>query len=127
MVTLQIGSDAAADEFLVALTTSNSHAARSLQTSMATLTSVDSYHNDRKFKRVAEGIYEIKVPGIRLYCFKDQVDGLPARLIVATNGGTKNTKREQDSDIRRAMRIRESYFQLKALEDTRLRYLKLPR
>lgn len=94
---------------------------------MATITSVDSYHNDRKFKRVAEGIYEIKVPGIRLYCFKDQVDGLPAKLIVATNGGTKNTKREQDSDIRRAMRIRESYFQLKASEDTRLRYLKLPR
>lgn len=126
VVTLQMGSDAAADEFLAALTASNPHAARSLQTSMATITSVESYHNDRKFKRVAEGIYEIKVPGIRLYCFKDHLEGLPAKLIVATNGGTKNTKREQDSDIRRALRIRERYFQVKPLEDTRLRYLKLP-
>lgn len=126
VVTLQIGSDTAADEFLAALTASNPHAARSLQTSMATIASVDSYHNERKFKRVAEGIYEIKVPSIRLYCFMDQVEGLPAKLIVATNGGGKNTKREQDSDIRRAMRIRDRYFQLKLMDDTRLRYLRLP-
>ena len=126
VVTLQMGAEAAADEFLAALITSNPHAASSLKTSMATITSVDSYHNERKFKRVADGIYEIKVPGIRLYCFKDQVEGLPAKLIVATNGGTKNKKREQDTDIRRAVRIRERYFQVKPLADTRLRYLKLP-
>ena len=127
VVTLQMGGDAAAEEFLAALIASNPNAARSLQTSMATITSVDSYHNDRKFKRVGEGIYEIKVPGIRLYCFKERLEGQPAKLIIATNGGTKNTAREQDSDIRRATRIMERYFQLKSLEDTRLRYLKLPR
>ncbi len=125
VVTLQIGSDAAAGDFLAALIATNPHAAKSLQTSMATITAVDHYHNVRKFKRVADGIYEIKVPGIRLYCFKDEMDHLPAKLVVATNGGIKNTKRQQDGDIRRAIQIRESYMQLKTREDTRLRYLKI--
>ena len=92
---------------------------------MATITAVEEYHNERKFRRVAEGIYEIKVPGTRLYCFKDQVAGLPAKLIVATNGGGKNTEREQNSDIRRAIGLRERYLAMKGQETTELRYIKI--
>lgn len=92
---------------------------------MATITAVEGYYNDRKFKRVAEGIYEIKVPGVRLYCFKEQVEGLPAKLIVATNGGSKNTKKEQNGDIRRAIGLRERYLAMKDQEATELRYIKI--
>jgi hypothetical protein len=125
VVTLQIGNDRSADDFLYELIASNPNAAKSLQTSMATITSIEEYRNRRKFKRVAEGIYEIKVPGIRLYCFKEQLEGMPSKLIVATNGGRKNTKREQDSDIKQASVIRERFLTLKNLETTKLRYIKI--
>ena len=80
---------------------------------MATITSLETYNNDRKFKNVGDGIYEIKVPGIRLYCFKDEIEGLPAKLILATNGGTKNNKKEQNSDIKRAAGLRSRYLAAK--------------
>lgn len=125
IVTLRLGSDAPADDFLAALITSNRHAAKSLQTSMATITAVEGYQNERKFKRVAPGIYEIKVPG-RLYCFKDQRgDDPPITLIIATNGGNKNTKKEQGADIRRARKIRDRYLALKELPATTARYIPL--
>lgn len=123
VVTLRMGTVDDADRFLKTLITSNPHAAGSLKTSMATISSVDDYHNERKFKRVAKGIHEIKIPGIRLYCFRDEVEGLPAKLIIATNGGSKNTKREQNSDIKRACTLRTRYFELKEHEGTTLRYI----
>jgi len=125
VVTLKMGNEGSADDFVDNLITSNPNAARSLQTSMATITALDEYHNSHKFKRVAEGIYEIKVPGIRLYCFKEQLEGLPAKLIVATNGGGKNTEREQDGDIKRASGIRERCLAMKNQEATTLRYIKI--
>jgi len=113
VVTLQLGSDFQMENFLVSLIQSNPNAAKSLQTSMATITSLETYHNERKFKNVGDGIYEIKVPGIRVYCFKDEIDGLPAKLILATNGGTKNNKKEQNSDIKRAATLRSRYLAAK--------------
>ncbi len=124
VVTLRLDGDGSAEDFLNTLIASNPNAARSLQTSMATITAVGEYHNERKFKRVAEGIYEIKVPGTRLYCFKEQLDGLSTKLIVATNGGGKNTKREQNRDIQRAIGLRERYLVAKAEDATTFRYIK---
>jgi putative component of toxin-antitoxin plasmid stabilization module len=125
VVTLQLGADRQVADFLESLVISNPNAARSLHTSMATITSVDPYHNERKFKSVGGGVYEIKVPGIRLYCFKDEIDAHPAKLIIATNGGTKNNKREQNRDIQRASRLKEQYLAAKESEDTTLHYQKL--
>ncbi len=125
VVTLQLGNDSSVDDFLNDLIASNPNAASSLKTSMATITSVEDYHNERKFKRVAEGIYEIKVPGTRLYCFREQLDGLPSKLIVATNGGGKNTPREQNRDIKRAMGLRQRFLAMKNQESTELRYIKI--
>lgn len=90
---------------------------------MATITSVESYQNKQKFKKVGKGIFEIKVPGIRLYCFKDGIEGLPAKLIIATNGGTKNKKKEQQKDIARAEDIRTRYLTAKDRHDTTLNYI----
>lgn len=92
---------------------------------MATITSVDPYRNPRKFNDVGDGIFEIKVPGIRLYCFKDQIDALGTKFILATNGGTKNNKREQNSDIKRAALLRDRYFAAKKLPDTQLNYIQI--
>jgi putative component of toxin-antitoxin plasmid stabilization module len=123
VVTLQLEADTQLTDFLKLLSASNPNAARSLQTSITTITSVEIYRNERKFKHVGDGVFEIKVPGIRLYCFKDQIAGLPAKLIIATNGGTKNTKREQNSDIQRATRLMGRYFAAKPSASTQLRYI----
>ncbi len=92
---------------------------------MATITSVDPYRNKRKFNDVGDGIFEIKVPGIRLYCFKDNIDALGTKFILATNGGTKNNKREQNSDIKRAAHLRVRYFAAKNLPGTQLNYIQI--
>jgi len=124
VVTLGLGGDAPADDFLATLITSNPHAANSLKTAMATITAVEEYHNERKFKRVARGIYEIKAPGVRLYCFRDRLgEGQPMKLIVATNGGSKNTKKQQNGDIKTACQIRERYLAMKNQPDVTLRYI----
>jgi putative component of toxin-antitoxin plasmid stabilization module len=125
VVTLQLEADTQLTDFLKLLSASNPNAARSLQTSITTITSVEIYRNERKFKHVGDGVFEIKVPGIRLYCFKDQIAGLPAKLIIATNGGTKNTKREQNSDIQRATRLMERYFAAKPSAATKLHYIRI--
>lgn len=125
MVTLQLEADTQLADFLESLTASNPNAARSLQTSMATITSVEIYRNERKFKHVGDGVFEIKVPGIRLYCFRDEIEGLPSKLIIATNGGSKNTQREQNGDIRRATRLKEHYFAAKHSEATTLHYIRI--
>ena len=83
------------------------------------------YHNERKFKSVGGGVYEIKVQGIRLYGFKDEIADLPSKLIIATNGGIKNTKREQNSDIQRAARLRDQYLAAKQSEATTLHCLRI--
>jgi len=92
---------------------------------MATITSVDLYRNKRKFVDVGDGIFEIKVPGIRLYCFKDQIDSIKPKFILTTNGGTKNNKREQNSDIKRASQIKDRYFAAKKRADTTLHYIEI--
>lgn len=125
VVTLQMGKDRRVSDFLAKLIASNPNAAKSLQTSMATITSTHSYRNKRKFKDVGDEVFEIKVPGIRLYCFKDKIDTLESKLIIATNGGTKNNKREQNSDIKQAAQIRDRYFAAKNRSDTTLHYLKI--
>jgi putative component of toxin-antitoxin plasmid stabilization module len=124
VVTLQLGGDSQLQNFLESLIQSNPNAAKSLQTSMATITALEIYSNERKFKKVGDGIYEIKVPGIRLYCFKDEIEGLPAKLIVATNGGTKNNKKEQNSDIKRAIGLKSRYLAAKK-ENSQLHYIAL--
>lgn len=118
-----MGKDRRVTDFLAKLIASNPNAAKSLQTSMATITSTHSYRNQRKFKDLGDGVFEIKVPGIRLYGFQDEIDTLETKLIIATNGGTKNNKREQNSDINQATQIRARYFAAKNRSDTTLHYL----
>ncbi len=67
-------------------------------------------------------IYEIKTKGIRLYCLQDRLsDDLPC-LIIVTNGGTKNTDKEQTRDIKRAARIQAEYHLAIKSDNTTLTY-----
>lgn len=121
---LQMNNDASLGDFLHDLILSNPKAMNRIQTAMATISSEPHYYNDTKFKSVSEkGIYEIKAGGIRLYCFQDTLsDDLP-RLIIATNGGVKNTKKEQHRDILAASQIRERYLKAKKDDSTTLNYI----
>ena len=121
-VTLKLDGDESINVFLQNLISSNPNAAKGLQTSMQTIASTEFFQNERKFKRVGSGIFEIKVPGIRLYCFKDHIEGVEAKLIIATNGGKKNNAKEQHFDIKRAEHMRDRYLAAKELADTKLNY-----
>lgn len=123
VVSMQIDDNTELQEFLENKIKSDPAGMRRLQTAIATISSVENYVNKTKYRSVSEkGIYEIKTGGIRLYCFQDRLsDNLPC-LIIATNGGGKNTSKEQNRDINRAAKIKAEYLEAKQLDDTELDY-----
>jgi hypothetical protein len=55
-------------------------------------------------------LYEFKTrSGLRLYCFADG-----DALVILTNGGKKNTPREQNRDIEKARRLHDEFLTLKS-------------
>ena len=123
VVSLQIGDNTELQNFLDGLIKSDPIAMKRIQSAMVTISSEDNYVNDQKYKSTSEkGIYEIKAGGLRLYCFQDRLsDNLPC-LIIATNGGGKNAKKEQSRDIKRAAKIQREYKNAKKLDTTKLDY-----
>lgn len=61
-------------------------------------------HDRATFKCLdrATGLYEFRPSSLRLYCFIYE-----NTLVLLTNGGTKNNKKEQSRDIARAMQIQK--------------------
>ena len=108
MVTLGINGKDPSDKFLKKLQKDDSRKGKQMSARIAFVANLPSYQNDENFKHVGEGLYEFKRPGLRLYAFYDQFDELDGerQLILCSNGGTKNTKREQQSDIARAKSIK---------------------
>jgi len=108
-----------ASEFLQGLIKSQRNDAKKFHTTFATICSVENYSNKEKFRTLGNGIYEIKINGKRLYCFKDTsgdfetASGSSNHLILASNGGTKNTKREQQRDIKKTQDLKTQYFDAK--------------
>ncbi len=95
---------------------------------MTAIASEKFFRNTTKFKKVGDDIFEIKTKGgIRLYSFFTEIDGIDKpQLVLATNGGTKNTAKEQTRDIKEAEKIRERFIASMDLPKTKLKYLKLP-
>ena len=123
VVSMQIGDNTELQEFLNSMIKSNPAAMRRLQTAMATISSEENYVNRHKYKSTSEtGIYEIKTGNIRLYCFQDRLTDDNPCLIITTNGGTKNTKKEQSRDIQKAAQIRAQYHAAKESNKTVLTY-----
>jgi len=122
VVTLGLDGKDLSQEFLNNLERSNRPAAESLKNRIKTVSDHEHYHHNTEiFRSVGNGIYEFKPPGLRLYAFYDEVEGLDPQLIIATNGGTKNNKKEQSSDIARASSLRKRYLAAKKIPTTRFR------
>jgi len=125
VVTLGLDGKDLADEFLLRLAKSDPRGAESIKIRVQTVAEYDRYENEFTFRNVGDGIYEFKRPGLRLYAFYDDVAGLKPQLIVACNGGTKNTCKEQNADIAKARRLRSRYLEAKSLPNAKIRLILL--
>ena len=110
-------------EFLEALARGNKQGAEALKNRIQTVAERDRYENEITFRHVGDGVFEFKRNGLRLYAFYDELPGLQPQLIIATNGGTKNTKKDQEADISRAKIIRIRYHEAKSLPDTKFQLI----
>ena len=118
-----------ATEFLEALQRSRPRDAKKFKTIFNTICAVENYINQGKFKNLGNGIYEIKIHGLRLYSFKDasgdldEYTGNTNQLILTCCGGSKNTKGEQTRDIKKALELKRKYLNAKKQDDTELEYI----
>ena len=125
VVTLGLDGKDLAEEFLTNLAKSNPRGCESIKIRIQNVAEYDRYENDLTFNDVGGGIYEFKRPGLRLYAFYDQIPGLKPQLIIATSGGTKNSKKEQNGDIARAQVIHRRYLAAKALPNAKIKLITL--
>jgi len=95
------GSDDLID-YLAKLRKSNPKGYDILHGSFETLCNERAFHERATFKCLdrATGLYEFRASSLRLYGFFHA-----NTLVLLTNGGTKNNKKEQSRDIARARRI----------------------
>ena len=108
VVTLDIDGEDEAQAFLENLQKDDSRKWDAINTRITTISNYARYSNKLTFNPVGGGIFEFKRPGLRLYAFYDEF-GDEHHLILCTNGGTKNTKKEQQRDIKRAKSIKARY------------------
>lgn len=111
--TLNLDGNDEAASFLELLSRSNRAAYEQLKARIKAVCEHDRYENPYTFKHVGDGIFEFKIPGVRLYSFYESLsyseENTTAMLIIATNGGGKNTKKSQNEDISRAKALRSKY------------------
>jgi hypothetical protein len=117
VATLGIDGKDLAARFLKKLLHDDRNQWKSLKTRIITVSNYECYENNVTFKHLEDGIYEFKRPGLRLYAFYDTIENTD-HLIICTNGGTKNTKKAQGEDIRRALERKQRYFEGKELPHT---------
>ncbi|MGZ0654508.1 hypothetical protein ACWPKS_02785 [Coraliomargarita sp. W4R72] len=116
VVTLGINGKDLAEKFLQKLNKDDSRKWDQMTARIAFVSNFPTYENSQNFKSVGNGIHEFKRPGLRLYAFYDQI-GDEHQLILCTNGGSKNTKKEQQADIARAKSLRQQYLAAKESPD----------
>jgi hypothetical protein len=125
VVTLSLDGRNLADEFLNRLIKSNPRGAESIKTRVQNIAEHDRYEHEFTFRSVGGGIYEFKRPGLRLYAFYDELPGLKPQLIIASNGGTKNTRKNQQADIAKAQNLRARYLAAKSQPSTKIQLILL--
>jgi putative component of toxin-antitoxin plasmid stabilization module len=112
VVTVGINGKDEAEVFLQKLYKDDSKKWDGLTTRISAVSNYPRYSNKITFRPVGDGLYEFKRPGIRLYAFYDEL-GEEHQLILCTNGGKKNTRKDQQNDIKRAKAIMENYHAAK--------------
>lgn len=123
VVTLGLDGKDLAGQFLGRLAKSNPKGAESIKVRIQHIAEHEHYENQFTFRSVGDGLYEFKRPGLRLYAFYDDDPELSPKLIIATNGGTKNTRKEQQANIACAKRLRERYLAAKNQPTTQLKLI----
>jgi putative component of toxin-antitoxin plasmid stabilization module len=124
VVTLGINGKDEADAFLQKLRKDDSRKWDAINTRISTVSNHPTYSNKITFNPVGDGIFEFKRPGLRLYAFYDEI-GEDHQLILCTNGGSKNKKKEQQTDIDRAKSLKAKYEAAKLDKNTRFNLKKL--
>lgn len=119
VVTLGINGRDLANEYLLKLGKGNQQGLQSILKRLAAIAEHERFENQITYRLVGEKIFEVKTKsGLRFYTFADEIEGLGLHLIIATSGGKKGNKKEQNSDIAEAKAIRRSYFAAKSQPTT---------
>lgn len=117
VVTLAIDGKDLAYQFLSKLRKDDCNQWKFIKKRIIAVSEHDTFENRITFSYVGDGVFEFKRPGLRLYAFYDEVAGMD-HLILCTNGGTKNNKKEQNKDIEKAISIKSRYFEAKQIATT---------
>ena len=120
VVTLGFAGKDLAGDFLTKLKKSNKSGFNGLRVRFAVVSESKHFTNPHAFKDLGDGLYEFKKDGLRLYAFLEDDPKFSPTLIIAANGGTKNTKKEQISDISRARKLKAQYEQAKTCTEIEL-------
>lgn len=96
-------------EFFEDHESSNPNQLAQLRARYESVADASHFRNTEVFKPLGDGIFEFRTRrGLRLYAFHDE-----GHVIIATNGGGKNTRKEQNADIRKARQLKNDYFSAK--------------
>jgi len=110
LVALELDGKCPAQEFLLNLETTNAKGFQILKGQIRFLADVQNIVPRDTFKLLdaARQLYEFRTrSGIRLYCFL-----VGHTIVLLTNGGKKNTRREQNKDIQKAKQACDHFFGL---------------
>lgn len=124
VVTLGLDGKDDALIYLQNLAKSNLSGFESIRSCIRAVSDYERFENDRTFNSLGDGIYEFKRPGLRLYAFYYNHPDGELQLIIASNGGTKNRKQEQQSDVARAKNLRQKF--LNAIKENPIHLITLP-
>ena len=114
VVTLGIDGKDLAHEYLLKLGKSNQQGLQSILKRLKAISEHESIENQITYRHVGEQVFEVKTKsGLRFYTFPDEIEGLGHQLIIATSGGKKANKKEQNADITKAKALRKSYLAAK--------------
>jgi hypothetical protein len=114
VVTLGFDGKDLAHEYLLKLGKSNQQGLQSILNRLKAIAEHESFENQITYRHVGEQVFEVKTKcGLRFYTFPDQLEGIGHQLIIATSGGKKGNKKEQNVDIAKAKELREAYLAAK--------------
>lgn len=114
VVTLGIDGKDLAHEYLLKLGKSNQQGLQSILKRLKAISEHESIEKQITYRHVGEQVFEVKTKsGLRFYTFPDEIEGLGHQLIIATSGGKKANKKEQNADITKAKALRKSYLAAK--------------
>lgn len=126
VVTLGLDGKDPANEYLLKLGKGNTKGLQSILKRLEAIAEHESFENKVTYRHVGDQVFEVKTnTGLRFYTFPDEIAKFGKQLIIATSGGKKGNKKEQDADIARAKKIKKFYLAAKAEPTTTIKLIRL--